>query len=299
MSDRNFDGLRDIALWRTFLAAYRSGSVSATARMLNLAQSSVTAQLQTLEARTGEPLFVRHARGIRPTPRAEALAARLSGPFDALSLALGAPSAAEEVPLRLGGAGEFLESVAMPALAPAIAEGMRLTVTPGLADDLLAKVRAGSLDLVVSAIRPRGRMLPASPLFDEEFILVGSPSLGIRPSEDLMPDALRAVPLLSYAHDVPILRRYWRHVFGQRLDREPAMIAPDLRALAAAAAAGAGITVLPGYLVHEQLAEGSLVVLRPTADPPINTLYLVRRPGPLTDGAARAERALRAAVEGL
>ena len=69
MSDRNSDGLRDLALWRTFLAAHRSGSVSAAARMLGLAQSSVTAQLQTLERHMGEPLFERHARGIRPTFR--------------------------------------------------------------------------------------------------------------------------------------------------------------------------------------------------------------------------------------
>ena len=64
MSNRNSDGLQDLGLWRTFLAAHRSGSVSAAARTLGLAQSSVTTQLQALEESVGEPLFVRHARGI-------------------------------------------------------------------------------------------------------------------------------------------------------------------------------------------------------------------------------------------
>lgn len=299
MSNRISDGLQDLGLWRTFLVAHRSGSVSAAARTLGLAQSSVTTQLQALEASIGEPLFVRHARGIRPTPRADELAARLSGPLDALADALGSRPAAEQPVVRLGGAGEFLAHIAAPALASAVAEGLRLSVTTGLADDLLDQLRAGSLDLVISAVRPRGRALPSMPLFDEEFVLVASPSLGVVPSPILAPVALAHVPLLAYDRDVPILRRYWRHVFGIRLDREPALVFPDLRALAAAAVAGAGVTALPTYLIADELASGRLVDLRPTEDPPINTLHLVRRPGPLADGVAVVERTLRTAVADL
>lgn len=288
--------MRDLALWRTFLAVHRSGSVSAAARTLGIAQSSVTTQLQALERIIGEPLFVRHPRGVLPTPRADDLAARLSGPLDALALAVGAPSPAEAPTVRIGGAGEFIERVAAPALAPMIAEGRRIAVTSALADELLDQLRAGSLDLVVAAVRPKGRSLPIAALVDEEFVLVAAPSLGLSPSSELAPDDLDAVPLLAYAHDVPILRRYWRHVFGLRLERGPALIVPDLRALAAAAVAGAGATVLPTYLIAEELADGRLVVLRDTDDPPINTLYLVRRPGPLTEEVAEIERALRGAV---
>lgn len=296
MDNRNPDGLRDVALWRTFLAAHRSGSVSAAARMLGLAQSSVTAHLQALEQIVGEPLFVRHARGIRPTPRADEFAAGLGEPFDALGRALGARAAAVPTTIRIGGAAEFLARVAAPALAPAIADGLRVEVTPGLADDLLDLLRAGSLDLVVSAVRPRGRSSPAAALVDEEFVLVASPSVGIPPARDLAPHALDDLPLLAYARDVPILRRYWRHVFGARLEREPALIVPDLRALAAAAVAGAGATVLPSYLIADELADGRLVILRETDDPPINTLYLVRRAGPLSAEIAAVDRLLRSAV---
>ncbi|MGV2982490.1 LysR family transcriptional regulator [Microbacterium sp. AGC85] len=299
MSDRNSDGLQSLDRWRVFLAAYRSSSVSAAARVLGLAQSSVTAQLQSLERSVGEPLFVRRARGIRPTASADELAARLSGPLDALAEALGAQPAVDAPRVRLGGAAEFLARVALPALAPAIADGLRLEATDGLAEDLLEQLRVGSLDVVISAVRPRGRALPTAALCDEEFVLVASPSLGIEPSAGLRPSDIDARPLLSYARDVPILRRYWRHVFGVRLEREPQLIAPDLRALAAAATAGAGVTVLPTYLIAEELGQGRLVVLRETDDPPINTLHLVRRPGRLDEGVAIVERALRTAVEGV
>jgi DNA-binding transcriptional LysR family regulator len=299
MSDRNSDGLRDVTLWRTFLAAYRLGSVSAAARMLGLAQSSVTAQVQELERRTGEPLFERHARGIRPTPRADDLANRLAGPLDALATMLGSPPPADAPPVRVGGAGDFLATVAAPALAPAVAGGLRIEMTPGLAADLLDQVKAGSLDLAISAVRPRGRALPSAALVDEEFVLVASPSLGISRSVEVRPETLASVPLLAFAQDVPILRRYWRHVFGIRLERAPTLVVPDLRALAAAAVAGAGATVLPTYLIANELAEGRLSVLHETDDPPINTLYLVWRPGPRTEGVIEVERALRGAVASL
>ncbi|MEU4014682.1 LysR family transcriptional regulator [Microbacterium sp. NPDC028030] len=296
MSDRNGDGLRDLGLWRTFLAAHRSGSVSAAARMLGVAQSSVTTQLQALERIVGEPLFVRHARGIRPTPRADDLAVRVSGPLDALALAVGTRGSAETPPVRIGGAAEFVERVVMPAVAPMIAAGRRITVVEDLAEELLTQLRAGSLDVVVSAVRPRGRALPCAALIDEEFALVAAPSLGVVPSTGLGPADLEGVPLLAYAGDVPILRRYWRHVFATRLERTPTLIVPDLRALAAAAVAGAGATVLPTYLIADELEDGRLVVLRETDDAPINTLYLVRRPGPLTDAVAEIDRVLRLAV---
>uniref|UniRef100_UPI00245766AE LysR substrate-binding domain-containing protein n=1 Tax=Nocardia brasiliensis TaxID=37326 RepID=UPI00245766AE len=47
----------------------------------------------------------------------------------------------------------------------------------------------------------------------------------------------------------------------------------------AAAAAGAGISVLPRYLCAPQLHSGALVPLLEPSDPPINTGFLVRRPG--------------------
>ena len=301
MKDQISDGLDGLPLWRSFLAVHRSGSVSAAARVLGIAQPTVTGHLQTLERLEGEALFVRTARGMLPTARADRLAARLAEPFDRLAEVLGGEATSTvEHRIRIGGAAEFTASVVMPALARAVAGGLRVHVTTGLADDLLDDARAGRLDVVISSVRPRGRSLPAVGLVDEEFALVASPGLDLDQAEvaERGPDALRAYPLLAYAQDVPILRRYWRHVFGMRLDREPALIAPDLRALAAAAVAGAGVTVLPTYLIRAELADGRLRMLMATDDPPINTLFLVRRPGAPAEASRIVEDALRQAVAG-
>lgn len=93
------------------------------------------------------------------------------------------------------------------------------------------------------------------------------------------PAALHGVPLVTYAEDLPIARRYWRHVFEVRLSGQAAITVPDLRGVLAAVASGAGITVLPRYLCLDELASGALVPLLSPEDPPINTGYLTQRPG--------------------
>lgn len=162
--------------------------------------------------------------------------------------------------------------------------GVRLRITPGLTEPLLDDLRTGRHDLVIATFRPRGRALSAAPLADEEFVLVAAPAWAGRgggPARTAAdgPAALHGVPLVAYAEDLPIVRRYWRQVFGRRLVRQPAVTIPDLNAVKAAVAGGAGFTVLPRHLCAEELASGALVLLHDPDDPPINTAFLVQRPG--------------------
>ncbi|WP_330252584.1 LysR family transcriptional regulator [Nocardia sp. NBC_00565] len=287
MGDRNSDGSLDLNQLRTFLAVHRAGSVTAGARLVGLSQPTVTTQLQALEKRLGYRLFERLPRGVVSTAAAVELAARVSGPLDALDGVAGrtVPDEPEpQPPVRLAGPAEMLAVQALPALAPLIARGVRLMVTAGLSEELLAGLRAGHYDLIVSTVRPRGRALVAEPLVDEEFVLVAAPEMADRIDTTRLrtdgPAALTGLPLVSYAADLPILRRYWRHVFGVRLSAEAAVVVADLRAGAAAVVAGAGISVLPRYLCATELSSGALIPLLDPADPPINTGFLVRRPGP-------------------
>ncbi|GII03276.1 LysR family transcriptional regulator [Planobispora takensis] len=306
-------------LLRTFLAVYRTGSVTAAAHTLGLAQPTVSAQVKALEAVLERRLFDRLPRGVAPTAAADELARRLAGPLDALAEAVGAdldPQAPGRA-VHLGGPAELMSARVMGVLAPLIAGGMRIRVELGLADDLLDLLAAGTLDLVVSAVRPRRRGVHATPLLDEEFVLVAAPRWAGRaaPAADQggaggaeasvdqggaggrragagpgAPDAARlaGVPVVAYAEDLPVIRRYWRTVFGTRPVMSAALVMPDLRGVLAAVAAGAGMSVVPRYLCEEELAAGTLVPLAGPELPPINTLFLAVREG------ATAQRAVAA-----
>lgn len=300
-------GRISLDLLHTFLAVHRAGTLTRAADVLGLSQPTVTAQLRTLESRLGQALFVRGARGVTPTPAADDLARRLDGPLDALAGIAGSLGGTPERTLLLGGPAELMSARVLPALTGVIAQGVSVRVRLGLADDLLTDLTAGRLDLVVSAIRPRRAGLHAEPLCDEEFLLVGSPALAGRPAArrekvdggeggDGNPGRestnagtagpgrarrdkadLERLPLLAYAEDLPIIRRWWRHVLGTPPPKRAVLVVPDLRGLRAAAVAGIGATVLPRYLIADELDAGTLVDLCPADDPPINTLYLATR----------------------
>jgi len=276
----------DLSLLRTFLAVHRAGSFTAAARLLGLSQPTVTTQIRSLEDQLGRELFERRPRGVVSTSVADELAARVASPLDALATVTDRGGFGADVvpePVHVAGPAELLCTRVLPALAPLTGQGVRLRVTTGLTDGLLEGLRGGRFDLAIATSRPRGRTLSAVPLADEEFVLVAAPAWAERIGQDRVaaegPAGLHGAPLISYAEDLPIARRYWRHVFGVRLTGQAAITVPDLRGVLAAVVAGAGISVLPRYLCLDELASGALVTLLDPEDPPINTAYLVRRPG--------------------
>ena len=129
----------DLNLLRTFLAVYRSGSFTGAARLLGLSQPTVTTQMRTLERLSGRELFERLPRGVAPTPVADELAARIAAPLDELAAVAGPEplEGARPEPVHLAGPAEFLCTTVLPALAPLVAEGVRLRVATGLTDPLL------------------------------------------------------------------------------------------------------------------------------------------------------------------
>src|SRR5690606_19164357 len=137
VSHQNSDMRFSLDLLPPFLAVHRTGSITAAAHTLGLCQPAVTAQIKALEAALGRPLFDRLPRGVAPTAAADELARRIAGAIDTLEAVAG-----QELPtgstVHLGGPAEFLSTQVVPMLAPLVREGLRLRVTFGLSDDLLA-----------------------------------------------------------------------------------------------------------------------------------------------------------------
>lgn len=147
--------------------------------------------------------------------------------------------------MHLAGPAEFLSGTGLKVPAPLVAQGVRLRVAIGLTEPLLEELRAGRHDLVVATRRPHGRTLHAELLADEEFVLVAAPAWAERLKGRELPIALESLPLIAYAEDLPIARRYWRHVFDRRLHTQAAITIPDMRGVLTAVTAGAGWSVLP------------------------------------------------------
>lgn len=305
--------MQELDLLRTFLEVHRAGSITAAAARLGVSQPSVSERITRLEAELGTPLFVRSARGAAPTDEADRLAARIADPVDRLRSVWTQPTPAVPETVRIGGASDVVATRVIPALSPLTTQGVRLEFELGLAPDLLARLGAGGLDgegldgggldVVVSSVRTPMRGIRYRGLVDEEFVLVGAPSLARTiDRERLAHDAaagLLHLPLVAYDADLSIVRRYWRSQFGHRPANPVAVIVPDLRGILAAVVAGAGVSALPRYLADPAIGTGSVEVLHRPDEAPINTLHLAIKAGrPPGAATARVIDALVAAARG-
>ncbi|MFF0091852.1 LysR family transcriptional regulator [Streptomyces canus] len=303
----------DLALLRTFVTVHRAGSFTRAAALLGLSQPAVTSQIRTLERQLGRPLFLRQARGVTPTTIADELAHKAAPHLDALVeiTETGLDDESSLRTLHLAGPPEFTAERALPALTELTGEdgqGYALRASFGNAEETLEGLAAGHHDLAISTARPRGALLTASTLCDEEHVLVAAPQwagqIGSGEALKTVRSVKRApafenVPVIEVHESLPFVSRYWASVFDSRPAAPGTVVVPDLRAVLACAAAGAGLAVLPRYLCAAALERGDVVALYEPTVPPLRTYFLVVRTGTLAmPHIARAhEWLLRAAAD--
>ncbi|BAF89008.1 transcriptional regulator [Azorhizobium caulinodans ORS 571] len=141
---------------RAFLAVLRTGSLSAAARELGLAQPTVRRRIEALEQALGTPLFTRSPAGLLPTeaartlgPHAEAMAAAAA----AFQRAASGPRAEISGTVRIT-ASDMIGTQVLPGLIePLMARHPRLTLEVHLSNrtqDLLRQ----EADIAVRMVRP-------------------------------------------------------------------------------------------------------------------------------------------------
>lgn len=261
--------------YRNFVAVYRAGSVSHAARERGLSQPAMSQALSALEVAVGCPLFERTSRGVRPTPRGEALYAQV---FDALDRLEGvslahSPGTTERATLRLGASPEWLHEFALPRLAPL---GFPLAVTLGSDRTLLSLVESGDLDAAAVRAVP-GRAFGQRPLREERFVLIAGPEVAPVESGCDVAARLNALPWVTYSEERPVTRRFFAQSLGARFAAASRLVVPDLRSVVRAVELGMGVGIVPHFAAHRSLAEGRVHELLPL-DLPTERWHLAYRP---------------------
>ncbi|KVQ53432.1 LysR family transcriptional regulator [Burkholderia territorii] len=226
---------------RYFLAVMRGGSLSAAARALQVQHSTVARRIDALESALGIRLFDRLPRGWPPTDEGLHLAehaARVEADVHAFARAAQGAAALDGV-VRVSASPVF----ASHFLAPRLARALR--AWPALRIDLMGEMQAANLyareaDLAVRLSRPTEPGLAARRLGTMRFALCASPDWAAAPPDTWAflgyDDALAQMPQQQWLE---------RFAAGRRF----AFIANDLAALHRACMAGAGVALLPRFLV--------------------------------------------------
>lgn len=244
---------------RVFLAVAREGSLSAAARRLGINHATVARRLLNLERRTGSPpLFERSrsgyvmtATGERAYSEAQAMEAAADG------FRLGAQAGDElSGPVRVSATATFAELLLVAPLAELAVEQPRLDIDLS-AEDRNVSLARGEADIAVRLGRPgSGDALARAVATVTYQLYAAADYLAARPQP------LRR--LIGYSEsvsaDAPGVRRL------EELAGESgfAIRCPTLRAQADAAAAGAGMALLPLYLAE---TDSRLTRVSPAAEP--------------------------------
>ena len=244
---------------RVFLAVAREGSLSAAARRLGINHSTVSRRLINLESRTGsQPLFERRRSGYVMTAtgeRAFAEAQAMEAAADGFRLGI---QAGEELsgPVRVSATATFAEQLLVAPLAALAAEQPRLEIDLS-AEDRNVSLARGEADIAVRLGRPLSGDALARAVATVTYQLYASS------------DYLAAIPqslrrLIGYSESVSAGAPGVRRLEELAGDTGFAMRCPTLRSQADAAAAGAGMALLPLYLAE---SDSRLTRASPQSEP--------------------------------
>ena len=170
-------GLGDLNLLVVFEAVLRDGSVSKAATRLGMSQPALSHALNRLRSMLHDRLFVRTPAGMRPTPRAEALAGPVRHALSGLAAILEpesfTPASAErQFVIAMNNYAAMVLAPAIAARCAALAPGVRLVMRPSGTLDLVSLLDRGELDLALSSPIRRMERLGSTTLLTDGYVAV-------------------------------------------------------------------------------------------------------------------------------
>jgi DNA-binding transcriptional LysR family regulator len=184
---------------------------------------------------------------------------------------------AESLNIRLGVPREYFHVEGLARLRTLTNPAFQLHITFDETLSLMRGLESNAFDAVVSTQKIARRGWHYLPLLNETIIAIGQAALPV-PREMALETAeswLARQAWIAYAPDLPIIRRFWQDVFGNRPSITPRLVMPDVLAVIRAVTLGLGVSVVPAYLCREELTAGLIRELWTPPQPSTNTLYLV------------------------
>ncbi|EJK87910.1 transcriptional regulator [Rhizobium sp. AP16] len=253
--------LPSLSLLSAFEAAARTGSVTVTARELDLTQSAVSRQIKALEEQLGVELFVRERQTIRLTLAGDSYAREIREALRRISSA--------SLDLRANPNGGTLNVAILPTfgtrwLAPRL--GDFLATNPGITINLVTRLspfdfRLDSIDAAIHFGHPHWPGAELAFLMSERTMPACSPDFLAR-HRLVEPADFLQVPLLHLTTR-PDAWEKWLAANGAPASGVRGMLFDQFATAAQAAISGLGVALLPTFLIQEELKRGELVAASP------------------------------------
>jgi DNA-binding transcriptional LysR family regulator len=248
-----------------FAAVVDAGSFTRAAASLGITKAVVSQQVAKLEEEVGTTLLIRTTRSVRSTESGRSLYARCAvilresaDAFDELAQGIASP----EGTLRIAAPFDYGSSVIVPLVVELTRRYPRIEVVLNLSDRM-ANPQENDLAIRVGWLKASSHQARRIGKFEQW--LVCAPELSEALSHVREPEDLAKLPFVANGSlPEPLVWLFTRGGGGQRAVRMRTTIAIDATpAVHAAVLGGAGLSVLPDYLVAPDVASGRLCHVRP------------------------------------
>lgn len=276
----------DLSLLRAFISIVECGSISAGARRLRISQPALSRQLQTLEERCGLKLLRRDTHGMDVTPAGRSL---LEDARAMIALAEKAEGRMREDHAALGGHLRIFATVDLGQwlITPIVSQFLqlhpKLTASLALTNRPLHMMREGS-DVGILPGKIADESLIARPAGTISLHLAASAALVQSRPPVKTPEDLQSWPWVALAGS-----QFWSAselVLRNRGGREqnitfaPVLISEGVTSVREAVRDGLGVSLLPDWLIRDQIESGELVRVLPNWEAdglPVHVVYAGQR----------------------
>lgn len=238
-------------------ALHDTGTTARAAARLRITQSAVCKRIAALEARTGRELTERVGRNVRLVPEAVRLLDEVAPLLVAMNERLDAAANVPVVTIRVAAAESMLCSWLAPVLRAAAGDAVHLELHAHRGANVLARLRAGEVDVAISAEGDGDATLRVDRI-GEEPMVVFAPELGA--DDPLGVCTIEAASLTGAWLDRRLARLGAISIGGLRRQLTVRTRIESFACALGLAAAGFGPALVPAGMVPASLAPGAHLV---------------------------------------
>jgi DNA-binding transcriptional LysR family regulator len=250
-----------LAALKSFSRLAETGSFSAVAREAGTTQPAISRQISALEEHLGARLVQRSTRSLRLTEDGQDLLSHARLILDAVAGAeasIGRQRTAPAGLVRLGAPTVFGRLYLAAHIGELLARYTELAVELVLSDDISDLVQQG-LDVALRVGEITDTSLVARRVGGFSLVAVASPAYLAERGEPARPEELSAHECILFTRAPDPNTWSFESPDGPQPVRiQGRLRVNEIQAAAAAAVAGAGISLLPTWLIRDELAAGSL-----------------------------------------